>query len=246
MQETIDLLAGLAALAAKEAAPTAPVAPAAPRRKAWTPSAKQISMINEMLNERYEEAEALRRFQAFDWENLSYAKFQSIFQWLKTQPKLSAPKLVVQAERGVIKPRPAKIEVSEPLLDGRYTVSLADGEHRTFRLATQPKNASFKPGVQIIELLTGSDNNHDYTGIGEIAEGVVKIWFKHRENTVLPEALRILVGDPTAGLKGFAQESGICPFCHNALTHPNSIYSGWGEKCATKRGLPYSKAPEVQ
>lgn len=121
---------------------------------------------------------------------------------------------------------PYSINVTQGTLHkGYFTVVFADGTRRTLRLRRQAKDASFRPGVMLVGLLTGSDNTGDYTSVGEVYErggkaAKVKIWKKHRENRILTEAIRVLCGDPQAAAKAYAQESDRCSKCNHELTVP--------------------------
>ena len=51
--------------------------------------------------------------------------------------------------------------------NGRFTVtSTKTGEHRTFRIRTQPDDAKFAPKERVITLLIGPDNESSYKGTG--------------------------------------------------------------------------------
>ena len=47
---------------------------------------------------------------------------------------------------------------------GYFTIeNTATGEHRTFRVQKQAKDAGFAPNAQVVGMLTGTDNENSYT-----------------------------------------------------------------------------------
>lgn len=67
--------------------------------------------------------------------------------------------------------------------NGKLTMrNVETGEHRTFRISTQKEDASFAPGQRIVSLLTGADNEADYTGFGFVDDASgIRIWTRKRE-----------------------------------------------------------------
>lgn len=121
--------------------------------------------------------------------------------------------------------------------DGHYTVSTGY-EHRTFRIQTQPADASFAPGKQIIAYLAGSNNSSDYINFAFVNGRYVNPWkrFQSGYNTII-EAARFLVspGSHQAECgKYYAQTSGNCYICNRMLTTPESIAAGIGPTCASR------------
>lgn len=135
--------------------------------------------------------------------------------------------------------------------NGTYTASLADGSHKTFRVRTQKRDATFAPGQRTIAYLMGSDNETDYQGIGfvDVVDGntIVRPWKKHRDTPLAKLAQRVLAyadvmategidqldatqGD-TAGVVQL-QRSAKCIVCNRRLTDPTSIATGIGPICA--------------
>lgn len=140
----------------------------------------------------------------------------------------AAPAQPSQSDRPVIR-------VMQPVPDGKYTITFEDGSYRTLRVRTQDESASFKPGHQIVDFLSGSDNDNDYTGFADINDrGYANVWRKHLGNTELIEALRVLVADPKAAATAYGQRSGRCGLCGRTLTVPSSIEAGMGPDCAKK------------
>jgi hypothetical protein len=122
-------------------------------------------------------------------------------------------------------PAPTGILLSGKLHEGYFTVMLASGERRTFRIRRQAKDARFAPGELLVSYLSGSDNENDYTGCAFVSErhGMtvsIRPYKKVRGDGLLMEALRVLAGDPAAAGKGYAEESGNCYKCNRVLTVP--------------------------
>lgn len=126
------------------------------------------------------------------------------------------------------KPQPRVIKAPTQVLDGIYTV-LTEGGHTTFRLRTQPEDADFAAGQQIIAYLSGSNNTSDYTGFGFVGGGILRVWKRHQSNTDLLDAAALLLADPASAL-----EIGHCYKCHRPLTTPESLAVGYGPTCAGK------------
>lgn len=118
----------------------------------------------------------------------------------------------------------------ETLYDGTYTLSTTEG-HRTFRLRTQAVDSDFMPGVQIIQVLSGSDNEGDYTSIGHIKSGRLSIWKRHQAKTDLVAEAQAFVANPhsedvVAAIACFA--------CGRKLTVPASVHDGLGPECSKR------------
>lgn len=126
-----------------------------------------------------------------------------------------------------------------PIADGTYTVVNTDGKRRTFSLETQSDKAEFAPGKQVIALLTGSDNENDFTSVGIINEdGRLIIWRKHR-NTDMAANVEIALDvirnmsnteRESAGY-AYAVISSRCRRCRRVLTVPASVNQGYGPTC---------------
>lgn len=123
------------------------------------------------------------------------------------------------------------------IANGYYTLVNASG-HRTFRVSSNP---DFANGAQVIAMLTGADNESDYTNIGFVKDTGVAIWGKMKDwaskhpNTVT-HMNRLVTGQipmEKAG-KAYALVSGKCWVCNRKLTTPESIQAGIGPVCAGK------------
>ncbi len=117
--------------------------------------------------------------------------------------------------------------------NGTITVhNTVTGNHRTFRIRTQKKDATFAPGERIVSLLTGSDNITSYTQFGFVKpDGSVALWRKY--NTPHFQALVRVLRNPEhfIGLGCTYLYEGKCRVCNAKLTTPNSIRDGVGPVC---------------
>jgi len=124
------------------------------------------------------------------------------------------------------------------LPEGRFTVQFADGTYKTIRIRRQDEDAQFMPSRLVLSYLSGSDNDSDYTSFAHVDEGGnTRVWKKYRQNTALVEALKVLVGSPTAAREAYAEQSGCCSRCGRTLTVPTSLHAGLGPECAKKVDL---------
>lgn len=134
--------------------------------------------------------------------------------------------------------------------NGIFTITNIEGEHRTFSIKTQDKDAKFAPGERVIALLSGADNEADYTGFAFVdKDGAIHVWKKRRDSRVfnwyadmLAQAALAIEGksaeeEPDATFT-FAkrlyrvQAAKRCLVCNRRLTTPESIKAGIGPICA--------------
>lgn len=123
--------------------------------------------------------------------------------------------------------------------NGIFTVQSPSGEHRTFRVKTQAADATFAPGERILSILSGSDNNHDYTGFAFIkADGRIILWKKFRGNgtpSMHERYVRVLLHPDHYRGQGMSfHMEGRCRRCNRRLTTPESISVGIGPTCRGK------------
>jgi hypothetical protein len=128
------------------------------------------------------------------------------------------------------------------VFNGHYTIkSSKTGDHRTFKIHTQPEKSEFAPGKRIVSLLTGSENDSDasYTGFAFIDDQGVHVWTKKRGEGLwetYADMLWSLALDSvlsTWAAKGFTiMGEGRCIRCNRLLTTPDSVASGIGPVCA--------------
>lgn len=118
--------------------------------------------------------------------------------------------------------------------NGKFTVkSTRTGEHRTFQVRTQDAKATFAPGKRVLSLLTGSNNEADYTGFAFVDDFGIHVWTKNRteQYMALARMLEHLQRHEDAGRVEVCAET-TCRKCNRALTTPESVRDGIGKKCA--------------
>lgn len=132
------------------------------------------------------------------------------------------------------------------LYDGLFTVLSPNGGHRTFRVRTQPEDAAFMPGAQLVGILAGSDNtwgSSDYITLGDgkklVSQG--KPWNKfvnsdHGKSVAVFVALALnnQIGQKFAQMGYTLTESRKCFKCGKDLTDPASQELGIGPTCRKK------------
>ena len=120
------------------------------------------------------------------------------------------------------------------IFNGTYTlINTEAGTHRTFKIHTQPADATFQPNGRIISLLTGSDNEHDYTGIGFVTNNGIKVWSKKKgtEFEKLAKFFETVVTTNRYSGRVKVELSKKCLVCNRELTTPESIEEGIGTVC---------------
>jgi hypothetical protein len=125
------------------------------------------------------------------------------------------------------------------IIGGTYTVVFEDDSYRTIKVEERPEDPTpfWEGKTHVLSYLSGRDNESDYTGFGHVAtDGTVRIWRRHRDNTSLAEAVKVLAGDPEAAAKAYALKSSKCFHCGHKLTVEESIRRGMGPDCAAKAG----------
>lgn len=138
------------------------------------------------------------------------------------------------------------------LFNGRYTIqSKQTGEHRTFWVRTQEKDAKFAPGRRTVSLLTGSQNDDPscYTTFGFAEQDGIFVfpskrpgpdcttdnWLKYAD---LLWTLALDGAFSRWADKGFTiLMEGACARCNRTLTTPESIRRGIGPICADLGGF---------
>lgn len=131
--------------------------------------------------------------------------------------------------------------------NGRFTVkNSTTGEHRTFQIKTQPDDSKFAPGKRIVALLTGPNNEGDYTPFAFCFTNGIIPFSKKRAVDGKPwtpfqwyaDMLNVLLVEGHVSRRGKSYEGyGIlierrCRVCNRTLTRPESIESGIGPVCA--------------
>jgi hypothetical protein len=127
------------------------------------------------------------------------------------------------------------------LFNGTHTIQNREtGEHRTFRIRTQPDDAKFAPGARIVGILTGPDNTSDYKQFGFVTDDGINVWRKYRGADKrsayewYATMLWALGTDPASAWheKYTILTEGRCCRCNRKLTEPTSIRTGIGPVCA--------------
>ena len=126
--------------------------------------------------------------------------------------------------------------------NGTFTITNpGTGQHRTFRIRTQPEDANFAPGERILALLVGGDTTdfHLYIyrsafrGFAFVNGDRIVVWRRHRSTEF--ERLARLVEDLDIERDkwGLAVEwSAKCRRCNRELTTPESLAIGIGPICS--------------
>lgn len=125
------------------------------------------------------------------------------------------------------------------IFNGYYTIqSRTTGEHRTFLIRTQASDAEFAPGLRLLALLTGPNNEEDYKAFAFVEDDGIHVWNSMRGEGLwekYAEMIWSLALD--AGFSPWAKnysimEEGRCLRCNRLLTTPESVSSGIGPVCA--------------
>ena len=129
----------------------------------------------------------------------------------------------------------ATMTATTTIADGFYTI-VTGNTHRTFRVRTQPQDAQFAPGRQVISYLNGPDNTSDYIGFAFIGQDRIFPWkrFQSGYDQILASARFLVQGDHAEAGLMYAQQSGNCWKCNRLLTTPESIAAGLGPVCASR------------
>lgn len=133
---------------------------------------------------------------------------------------------VTAAEAGI----PFNIETH----NGTVTVhNPASGNHRTFKIHTQPAEASWAPGRRVVSLLIGSDNEENYLAFGFVFPGGSVVPFRKYQGTIYARYCDLLRRPQQAEQKWGMRFlwSARCRRCNRKLTTPESLASGIGPTC---------------
>jgi len=114
------------------------------------------------------------------------------------------------------------------------------GNHRTFQIRTQSEDSSFAPGMRIVALLTGPDNESDYQPFAFATQDRGVIVWRSKRGEGKPsqyDKFARLLNDPVKAQERWGLEyqiEGACRRCNRKLTRPDSISSGIGPTCEEK------------
>jgi len=122
-----------------------------------------------------------------------------------------------------------------------FTVSNDKGTHYTFKVSKAPSNPNFQGEMFFVSVMTGSDNESDYTYMGVLKRDCRIVQTKKttigagdvRFKTAQWAINKVLTG--TELPEGYAiRHAGRCCACGRLLTNPDSIDSGIGPECAKR------------
>lgn len=126
-----------------------------------------------------------------------------------------------------------------------FTVANPTGEHLTFRVRrSEPRDGYARPAYWAY-LLTGPDNEQDYTYVGRIDDETGRVMLTNasrydadsRPVRVLQWAIRVIARKQSLPAGYAILHDGRCGRCGRTLTTPGSIETGIGPECARKLGL---------
>lgn len=122
-----------------------------------------------------------------------------------------------------------------------FTVSNDKGDRYTFKVIHKKGNERWAP-VWFIALLTGPNNEDDYTYMGKVDPELGTVILTNKSaypEEALPVkvanfALRIMWGRQELPAGYAIHHEGKCGRCGRTLTVPESVDSGFGPECITK------------
>jgi hypothetical protein len=122
-----------------------------------------------------------------------------------------------------------------------FTVHNANGTHYTYRITKGETSARYPDPAMFLSLLTGQDNEKDYTYLGIVRpNGAVAMTRNSRMRSdslpvkVAAWAIRT-IREGKAIPEGYGILSdGRCGRCGRKLTVPASVYGGYGPECIKK------------
>lgn len=145
-----------------------------------------------------------------------------------------------KAAEKAAKAQPA-VQVVKPVCDGKWTLQFPDGSHRTFKIHTQPADASFAPGERVVKYLAHADNmdERSYVGFAFLKADRLVIWSRFRSDSQLAEQAQYLLNPEAAAEAGkaYALASNCCYRCGHDLTDPTSVKAGLGPDCRAALGF---------
>jgi hypothetical protein len=126
-------------------------------------------------------------------------------------------------------------QYDNPVIGKGYYTVVDDYGHRTFRVSP---NQTWCDGKTVVSVLSGSNNEWSYTGVGFVTATGITLWKKFKENTRMAKMLDRLVADAQGAYqmtlemaKQHVLTSTNCFVCGKLLTDPTSIEMGIGPVC---------------
>ena len=115
--------------------------------------------------------------------------------------------------------------------NGTFTVvSSQTGNHRTFKITTPGKGKL--AGKRVVSLLTGPNNERDYTLFGFVEPNGIRVWQRCADMAPLAKMLENLPHHIQRG-SVTVTASVCCRVCNRKLTTPESLALGIGPSCAS-------------
>ncbi len=133
------------------------------------------------------------------------------------------------------------VATSPTIHNGTFTIESPRGGHRTFRIRTQKKDATFAPGKRVVALMDGPDNESSYRPFGFVNDTGIVVWAKFRGMMKLSafDHYACMVWEMGTNDNSRYHQwgyelllEGRCIICNRKLTTPGSIRSGVGPICA--------------
>src|SRR5581483_6191148 len=185
-------------------------------------------------------AQAKHMYASLDWTKIRHREFKAIMNELKALPKL--PRNL--RDKAVVSP-----EVSLPgdFPHGTYTVQYADDSYKVIRIALQPLDEDFMPGVALIGYQNGPNNKKDFRNFANVRpDGSISFWRRWTQPD-LEKALVAVLGAEDGiyttpeGDRVEVTKSDYCAKCGDVLTAPSTKNPyrdmGYGPECGKKVGL---------
>lgn len=135
-------------------------------------------------------------------------------------------------------------EILQFIVAGRATFTIKNietQEHRTFKVKTPPNQDEETATRLFVYMLTGPNNEKDYTYIGHLTveNGFIQFVYKtnykvalHSTSVKMLNQLFIILQSGLDLIKYEVWHEGRCCRCGRTLTHPESLKNGIGPECA--------------
>lgn len=138
------------------------------------------------------------------------------------------------------------------LANAFYTVvDAATGEQATFKIEQTPSHWEKPRGTQVVYVLTGPNNESDYTFIGWLSSNRLfrkgsKSTFSEQSKTIRLLYKLLNSSDTLEYGQAFALMSNRCFKCGALLTNAESAIFGLGPKCAADLGLKEARKAAIK
>jgi hypothetical protein len=126
-------------------------------------------------------------------------------------------------------------------MDGTFAVMLDDDPKGQVTLRFHVLTMGPRKGTQVVDYLSGSDNESDWTRFANVVDGGYRVFNKFLTAERMVNALVFMMKADRETLmkagEGYALKSGRCWRCFRTLTVEESIVRGMGPVCADKMGV---------